>query len=168
MTKLTPCCSIAHCKASAAALNSFGPDLSPKGSVLFCPFQHMPSKGRGWSARWTGKSLNALNLNAFLTTSFAKFVPFPNCRTWRTTLSTEQYNKLQSSFGMPSLTLCSSGEDKSTISLQFPRDDFFWVTPNRLICRAGILISFVIFNPPFHYLLGQVVFNHLRIGLCGQ
>ena len=139
MTKLTPRCSITHCKASATTLNNLGADLRPNGSILSTkirPFQHMPSMGR--SAGWTGKSLNA-----FLTSSFASFAPFPNCRTWWTASSTEQYDKLQSSFGMPSLTLCWSGEDKSMISLQFPGDDFFGITPNGLICSPGILVSFV-------------------------
>lgn len=139
MTKLTPRHSITHCKALATELN-FGADLSPNGSVLSTkirPFQHMPSRGR--SAGWTGKSLNV-----FLTSSFASFTPFPNRRTWWTASSTEQYDKLQSSFGTPSLTPCWSGEDKSMISLQFPGDDFFGITPNRLIYSPGMLVSFVI------------------------
>ena len=49
--------------------------------------------------------------------TLAKSVPGPSVSTWLIAVSTVMYDRLQRFFGMPSLMLCPTGCDRSTISL---------------------------------------------------
>ena len=64
---------------------------------------------------------------------------------------------------MPSLTLCSTGKDKSIISRQaFP---FFGITPNRVTWRFGSGGTCV--GPKTNFLI-EVLVNHGRMGNLRQ
>ena len=64
---------------------------------------------------------------------FANSVPRPSSRMLLMAESMVMYDKEQSDFGMPSLTLWSAGWDKSMMSLHLFGWWCFGMTPNRLM-----------------------------------
>ena len=65
---------------------------------------------------------------------FASSVPHPSSRMLLMAESMVMYDKEQSPFGMPSLTLWSAGWDKSMMSLHLFGWRCFGMTLNQLMC----------------------------------
>ena len=105
-----------HSRPSARAEKIFGADLRPKGRVVsmkrpLC--QAMPSSLL--SSGCTGTFLYAWAMS-----SLASIAPLPTVVTNLAASSTEAYQIVQRSGDIPSLTLASIGDDKSSMSLHFP------------------------------------------------
>ena len=69
--------------------------------------------------------------------SLDKRAPWPCTAIRCTTVSKDGYGKEQSSPGMPLLTLCPSGADRSTISRHLPGWDLLGITPRQLMWSAS-------------------------------
>ena len=65
--------------------------------------------------------------------TFARSVPWPNCKITSTTWSIVMYEMLHMSLSMPSFTQAFMGDDKSTIRRHLPGLAFFGITPKGLM-----------------------------------
>ena len=90
----------------------------------------IPSKGRlsGWIATFR---------YALATSNLAISDPRPRAMMPLITASTETYCTVKRGLGMPSFTLCPTGEERSRMRCHLPGWLFLGMTPKWLICREG-------------------------------